>query len=224
MEIEAAHPIVKTFVRLYRDNAPRYKLTKDFYGLPRIDKTPESYPIRYRGLDRDALGPYSNSNDLAEIRMAELEKIGKCADGFLFSDETVRDVMSFALSPADYEVIWTKLASSRILAPAGFASASFDPTCFVGDHFSASCDCMLIPRWHGTDNDGTQFRDYFRQLNRFGLFCSPGAAQTFLDFYLSLDWTETGDYAIAEVFLKDGGEPSPSPDSLSAAGSPANEA
>jgi hypothetical protein len=224
MEIEAGHLIVKTFARLYRDYAPRYKLTKDFYGLPRIDKTPESYPMQYRGLDRDAFGPYNNSNDLAEIRMAELEKNGECEDGFLFSDETVRDVLSLALSPADYEVIWTKVASSRILAPAGFASAGFDPTYFLGDHFSASCDCMLVPRWHGTDKEGTQFREYFRRLNRFGLFSSPAAAQTFLNFYLSLDWTETGDYVVAEVFLKDGGEPLPATYGSSAAGSPSGEA
>lgn len=204
MEIEAGYLIVKNFARLYRDYAPRYMLTKDFYGLPRIDKTPESCPIQYRGLDRDALGPYTNSDDLAEIRMAELEKIGGCEDGFLFSDETVRAVLSLALAPADYEVIWTKVASSPILAPAGFMSAGFDPTYFEGDHFSASCDCMLVPRWHGADKDGTQFAEYFRQLNRFGLFSSPDAAQSFLDFYLSFDWTETGDYAIAEVFLKHG--------------------
>ena len=211
MKIEAGYLIVKTFSRLYRDYAPRYKLTRDFYALPRIDRGPTSLSIQYRGLDRDALDPYTNSDDLAEIRMAELEKIGGCEDGFLFSDETLRDVLSLAQSPLDCEVIWTNVASSRIQAPAGFVSAGFDPTYFEGDHFSASCDCMLIPRWHGTDKNGTQFLEYFRQLNRFGLFSSPDAAQAFLDFYLSLDWTETGEYAIAEVFLKDGGKQPLSP-------------
>jgi hypothetical protein len=224
MTIEAGYLIVKTFERLYCDYAPRYKLTKDFYGLPRIDRTPKSFPIQYRGLDREALGPYTNSDDLAEIRMAELEKTGECEDGFLFTDETLRDVLSLAQSPFDYEVIWAKIASSPIQAPAGFVSVGFDPTYFDSDHFSASCDCMLIPRWHGTDKEGTRFLEYFCQLNRFGLFSSPDASQAFLDFYLSLDWTETGEYATAEVFLKDSGAPSPTPNGSLAVVSPSSEA
>ncbi len=60
---------------------------------------------------------------------------------------------------------------------------------------------MLIPRWHGTDEEGTLFLDHFSKLNRHGLFPTAQEAETFLKYYLSFDWTETGDYEIAEVFL-----------------------
>ncbi len=46
------------------------------------------------------------------------------------------------------------------------------------------------------------FLEHFRRLNRHGLFDTPEAAQAFLDYYRSFDWTETGDYVIAEVFLR----------------------
>ncbi len=42
---------------------------------------------------------------------------------------------------------------------------------------------------------------YFTQLNQCGLFDSATVAQEFLDYYLSLDWSERGDADIVEVFL-----------------------
>ena len=60
---------------------------------------------------------------------------------------------------------------------------------------------MLIPRWHGTDEEGTLFLKYFKQLNSFGLFNSIENAKEFLEYYLSFDWTERGEFYITEVFL-----------------------
>jgi hypothetical protein len=87
-------------------------------------------------------------------------------------------------------------------APAGFSSIGFEPPFFYSDHFSASCDCMLVPRWHGTDKEGALFKEYFQMLNQYGLFADPLTAERFLKYYLSFDWTETGDYCITEVFIK----------------------
>jgi len=53
-----------------------------------------------------------------------------------------------ALDPVDYEAVWTRIAHLGIAEPKGFKSIGYEPTYFTGDHFSASCDCMLIPRWH----------------------------------------------------------------------------
>jgi len=41
----------------------------------------------------------------------------------------------------------------------------------------------------------------FSRLNSSGLFGDIATAQAFLDYYLSFDWTETGDYTIAEVWV-----------------------
>jgi hypothetical protein len=202
MEIEAGYLIVKTYPNLYQEYAQRYKLTKAFYALPRIDRSPNNYEIQYRGLDRDALDPYKDSKKLAEIRMAELEENNECTDGFLFLPSTVKDVLSYLDNADAYEVIWTKIAKSSHPIPEQFLSIGFEPSYFVGDHFSASCDCMLIPRWHGSDEEGTLFDDYFRKLNKYGLFEAPDTALAFLDYYLSFDWTETGEYEIVEVFIK----------------------
>jgi len=45
--------------------------------------------------------------------------------------------------------------------------------------------------------------EYFKQLNQYGLFPSSEQAKKFLDFYLSFDWTETGEYEVAEIFIKE---------------------
>jgi len=203
MEIEAGFLIVKTFPKLYLDYAQRYELSKPFYALPRIDLDPDDYEIQYRGLDRDVLDAYSDSDNLAEIRMCELEKDNKCEDGFLFTQADVNDVMGYLTDPTIYEIIWTRISKSDHKPPDGFISIGFEPSYFVGDHFSASCDCMLIPRWHGTDNEGILFKDYFNKLNKHGLFETHDIAKSFLDFYLSFDWTETGEYEISEVFIKE---------------------
>jgi hypothetical protein len=200
--IDSGFLIVKTFHRLFRDYSARYSLSRDLYAMPRIDRKPEDYWIQYRGLDRDALDPYTDSEVLAEIRMAELEKEGKCRDGFLFNLDDIRSVLDFLEDKKDYEIIWTKTIQSRSIPPEGYSTVGFEPTYFTGDHFSAACDCMLFPRWHGTDKEGTLFIDHFRKLNQDGLFNTEEEASEFLKYYLSYEWTETGEYEIAEVFVK----------------------
>ena len=59
---------------------------------------------------------------------------------------------------------------------------------------------MCFPRWHGTDPEGALFLSYFQRLNAKGLFDEPDVASAFLSFYLSFEWTEKGDYYIAEVW------------------------
>ena len=202
MDVQAGFLIVKTYPRLYRDYAQRYDLRVPFYALPRVDKQPAESPIQYLGLDRDALDPYDKSDNLAEIRMDELLKEGKCSEsGFIVSPDYVLEVRKFVSDPLDYEEVWTRIEGVSQEPPLGYVSVGYEPTYFSGDHFSASCDCMIFPRWHGTDREGTLFLEHFRELNAFGLFASAEAASSFLIYYLSFDWTETGDYEIAEVFV-----------------------
>lgn len=196
--------IVKPYATLYRKYMGRYKLTSDYYAIPRVDRTPEQSPIQYRGVDRDALSDYEKSDTLAEVRMAELVVEGRCEEGFLFADADLNEVLALLPSDAEYEVVWTRIAGVTVDPPVGFEAIGFEPTFFIGDHFSASCDCLLIPRWHGTDKEGTLFAEHFRRLNAYGLFGTAVEAKVFLDFYLSFDWTETGEYSIAEVFLPPG--------------------
>ena len=201
--IDAGLLIVKTFERLYADYKDRYALTRDYYAMPRIDREPRQSPIQYRGLDRDALDDYADSGLDAEVLLALLALERGAVNGIVFSPGDAQQVFEM-LGPLqiDYEILWTRIAGSNVEPPGGYCSAGYDPTYFSGDHFSASCDCMLIPRWHGTDEAGELFLPFFHQLNAYGLFENPEVAQEFLDYYLSFDWTERGDFVIAEVFLR----------------------
>jgi hypothetical protein len=195
--------IVKNYPAIYREYVDKYKIVKDIYGIPRKDLLPSDQKIQYRGIDRDALNPNENSGFRSEIKMSELELQKKCDCGFLFDKSTVQEVYDLLEEQAvDYEIIWSRIAGSNGLIPEGFTSIGFEPSYFVGDHFSASCDCMIIPRWHGTDEEGTLFLEYFQKLNKYGLFNKPEETNNFLKYYLSFDWTETsGHYEIVEVFI-----------------------
>jgi hypothetical protein len=206
VEVEAGFLVVKTFSRLYIEYRERYQLRRDVYAVPRVDREPAEAAIEYRGLDRDALEEYGNhSKTDTEIQLVLLEVDRRAVDGIVFSQDDARELHSL-LGPlqADYEIIWSRLATSRARPPDGFSAIGFEATYFTGDHFSPSCDCMLFPRWHGTDEEGELFLPHFRQLNAHGLFATPAAAQEFLRYYRSFDWTEIdpeGGWGIAEVFI-----------------------
>ncbi len=203
---EAGFLIVKTYQRLYREYSGRYGLDHDFYAIPRVDREPQQATVQYRGLDRDAMNEGGsnavyNNNSLAEIRMEELAKLGKCCMGFTFSLEDAKDAFSYVEDQADREIIWARTVVSNDTPPSDYASIGFEPTDFWTDHFAPQCDCMLIPRWHGSDNEGTLFSGHFRKLNRYGLFVTPDDALEFLEYYLKFDWTEHWEYEVAEVFI-----------------------
>jgi hypothetical protein len=208
--------IVKKFEVLYEEYKERYNLTSDCYAIPRIDRLPINYRIQYRGIDRESLTPNDKyPRNLAEIRLARLDAQRKYNHPDIYYNELilVGDFIDINLldemftllgdDESKYEAIFVKKAEISCKIPRSFSSIGFEPSYFYSDHFSASCDCMLFPRWHGTDEDGTLFLNYFNQLNLFGLFNSIKIAKEFLDYYLSFDWTETGDYYITEILLKD---------------------
>jgi hypothetical protein len=202
---DAGYLIVKTYATIYHEHAQRYNSTKDHnwgYDISRIDASPDKCKIQYHGIDRDALNGYRESNILAEIRMDELEETRQCLEGFIFSIDDLNSILSYLENSENYEVIWVRIAGSCAKPPENFISAGFEPTYFGGNHFSALYNCMFLPRCHGTDSEGILFKDYFNQLNEYGLFSSVDLAETFLDFYLSFDWTEHfGEYFITEVFV-----------------------
>ncbi|MGH7280799.1 MAG: hypothetical protein ACRELY_04695, partial [Polyangiaceae bacterium] len=140
---------------------------------------------------------------LAEMRMLELK--GKEIDGtedFLTTYELAVDVLGWTKEEGseDYEIVWARIVDRADAPPSNFERLGFEPTYFMGDHFSAICDCMCFPRWHGTDPEGKLFRSHFDRLNTNGLFDDARTASEFLAYYLTIDWTERGEYEIAEVW------------------------
>jgi len=86
-------------------------------------------------------------------------------DGFLGTLEQAMDVLRWAHeeTPEAYEVAWARVAGTSEAPPAGFVLLGFEPSYFTGDHFSAVCDCLCFPRWHGTDPEGTLFSECRRR-------------------------------------------------------------
>ena len=203
--LESGFLIVKNYSRMYRDYAPRYKLTRDIYGVPRIDRNADEFPKKYRGTGRNPLMENEQYGELAEIRLAEIRKSGKCSEysSLIWEYRDALDVYSWVEPKEDYEIICARVADTLHEPPLGFMSVGFEPTYFDGDHFSAIADCMFFPEWHGTDfEEGTLFLDYYSKLNQFGLFDSALEALEFTRYYISFDWTETPPYAITETFIQ----------------------
>jgi len=204
-EISSGFLIVLRFDALYQAYVARYASSRDWYAIPRVDRSWHDTRVRYRGLDRDALQANEvRPENLTEIFLAELERKGRCASDFLFTLDDVTAAVSWLEEDARrYEVIWARELGRPDLPPVGYERLGVEPGYFLTDHFSPSCDCMMFPRWHGTDPDGVLFVEHFRRLNQNGLFDSVEDAERFVEFYVSFDWTETAPcdgYAIVEVF------------------------
>jgi hypothetical protein len=200
VKITCGFLVVKRFEPLFREFAAKPEFDRRIYAVPVHGDDPAAAAIRYSGLDRDAVQPYATGT-LAESRMAELDP-EDAHGGFLRSLDDAYEVQRWAEeeAPGVHEVVWARVAGEFVAPPAGFERLGCEPSYFSGDHFSAVCDCMCFPRWHGTDPEGVLFREHFERLNRHGLFESAQEASAFLAFYLSFDWTETGEYEIAEVW------------------------
>jgi hypothetical protein len=201
--------VVKTYKRQYRDWlvdwVTKPDLIPDIYALPRPDRQPGDYNLKYRGMDRDEISIDHKHRTLASLRVEDLIEEGKAADGIFTNQSDALDLVTYLDEGdrLDYEIIWAKVADSPIVPPTGYRTVGFEATYFLGDHFSAQCDCMLFPRWHGTDDEGTLFLEHFHKLNSYGMFDSIQDARNFLEYYRSFDWTEIGEYVIAEVFIPD---------------------
>src|SRR5436190_2316546 len=194
--MDAGFLIVKRFAVLYGEFASRSEFDRAIYALPLFGTGPERLSVAYNGLDRDPLSAYPNDPALAaEMRMAELESNGRCEDSFLADQEGVVDVLAWCEGerPGVYEPVWARVAGGTAVPPAGYAKAGYEPSYFPNGYFSAVCDCMCFPRWHGTDPEGVLFHEHFQRLNQYGLFRDSNHAAEFLKYYLSFDWIERGD-------------------------------
>jgi hypothetical protein len=203
---EAGFLIEWTFEALYRSFASGNAKESDWgiYAIPVAGTQPDHVAVRYRGLDRLWRQLFGS---LADIRITELKEEGRYYSGMFQFLEDAQEILAWfdyetPGASKDLEITWTRLAGRSIQPPPGFRFIGNEPNYFGGDWFSPISDCMCFPRWHGTDREGVLFADWFSTLNTQGLFDTKEDAQNFLKFYLSFDWTERGDYRIAEVWVQ----------------------
>jgi adenylate kinase family enzyme len=186
-DIKCGYLIVKKFDILYKKYAAEYDLKKTIYGIPRIDVSYENCNCKYFGLDRE----YYYNDDITDEDETD----------FIYDYYNALETLN-NLNDDNYELIWTRLADSGVGSLPEFISIGYEPTYFYGDHFSIICDSLFIPRWHGTDDEGTAFQEYFNSLNKFGLFNFLEEAERFKEYYSTFEWAETGTFYVAEVFMR----------------------
>jgi hypothetical protein len=216
--LQSGFLLVKTFESLYRAferPTPRHVA---LYSVPRRGLEPDVAPKKYRGIFRHPLWASSwllgrrftrcsNGRILgtplakraASLAITYLASHGRAEDNFICSLCDALDVRSLLGNPEEWEIIWVARTEARVKPPPFTWRLGFEPSHFYPDHFSAVCDCLCFPKWHGTDKEGTLFEDHHARLNEHALFDSAEDAAAFLRFYLSHDWTETGNYSITEV-------------------------
>jgi hypothetical protein len=206
--------IVKRFETLYRSWEHRCPRGEGIYSLPEEGIEPEAVARKYRGTDREPLEGLSlevmariirnnpSSIDINErAAMLAIHYLTQGEHGLpFFTLDQVRDVYLTLGNPTKWEIIWVSIYQADIEPPPQTSLLGYEPCWFPDDGFSAICDCMCFPRWHGTDEEGTLFAGFHARLNENGLFNSPYDAKEFLDFYQSQDWTETGEYTIVAVY------------------------
>ena len=202
--------IVRPYAWLYQRFWKPAEPDQFIYAIPRKGADPDSNEKRYHGISREPLQAwFEELRDTPHVKIPEdlraasalrlLEDDGRSAEDFIFDAADAGEIFSKLDHPNSWELIWAANADAPIAEPAHTRLLGFDPTWFYDDHFSAIADSMCFPMWHGTDQDGTLFQEYFSRLNEYSLFPSADLAKEFLEFYLSFDWTETGDYLIAKI-------------------------
>jgi hypothetical protein len=205
--------IVKTFERLWEEFSKPWDGPGNVYGIPKKGMSPSRAKKRYRGIDRDPLEPFSDKDvellgdtvaprieAAAQRTLAELEEQGRVVPNFMRSPDDARAVFALLERLATFEIIWARdYLDDHDPAAGATCLLGYEPSYLRPDHFSAVADCLFLPRWHGTDKEGKLFKPYFDSLNENGLFNSAAEALTFLDYYRSFDWTETGAWVITEV-------------------------
>jgi hypothetical protein len=217
MNYQPGFLLVKPFPVLY---AAFYRPADvPIYAIPVAGVSAAAVSKQYRGIDREPLEPWTTEmlefaskhgdfggipappaeEKTACLALAELEVLGRADRDFVYNFDDALRLQSLLESPRGRELIWAAPTECNARPPVNSELLGFEPTWFDGDHFSALCDCMCFPRWHGTDVEGTLFQRYFERLNQHALFASARDAEEFLAFYRSHDWTETGDYVVAEI-------------------------
>ena len=219
--------VVQPFDVLYAEFAAKPKFNLEIYALPRYGTSPQSVLKHYHGLDRSPLessGPAPPSHMhiaapepfdyfksatsvlAAQMRMHELEEEDRSFSGIIYDGEGLNDVLRWLAEEREhgYETLWARVAGSHAVPPAGYHCLGLEPSYFPGGFFSPVCDALCFPRWHGTDSEGVLFREHFDRLNRYALFDDPEAADAYLKHYLSIPWTERGEFEIAEVWARRG--------------------
>lgn len=211
--------IVKTFETMYREFKKPAQEYQVIYSIPRVGVLPEQMPKRYRGISRHVISAWDVKTDgippkypfpLDPVIASEpeacqatfaLQERGLVTDDFFSTIADTMTVFTLLRHQSSWEILWAADTDSGIVYPGAAELLGYEPTYFTSDHFSAISDCMCFPQWHGTDKEGVLFMPFHERLNAHALFATIPDAEEFLRFYLSHDWTETGDYTIAEVRL-----------------------
>jgi hypothetical protein len=192
--------LVRPARELYLEFQTKLELDIDIYGWPRKGRQFDAVGKSYHGTDRDPLG--GAGDELAEQRVDELENDKKAySDGLIFDLADVNSVRDYLSADGRYELIWAKEVTSADLTPAGFTSLGFEPTWFCSP-FSALCDCMFLPRWHGADPDNLDLIGHYDKLNAKGLFDTSTDAEAFLAHYLTFEWAEQPGAYTPYVFIE----------------------
>ncbi len=173
--------IVKKYDALYVEALPRFeKFESTPYGLPAKNKTMETY----KGIDREPL-EYTPDD---------------------FHEYAHESAIQFfdSLPKQDVDLLFIRAVGCHDPVPDGVSLLGYDTAWVFGhgacDGFSAVCDCMFLCRWHGCDNEGTEFVSEFQKLNNNGLFNCAKDAEEYLIHYLNQDWAEQGEYCIYEIY------------------------
>jgi hypothetical protein len=212
-EVTSGYLIERSFERMYVEFHRPADPGQIVYSIPRRGASPEASSKKYRGIARDPLHawfhelegtvPEPEEREAAtELRL--LEDAGRSADDFIDSLADAKRVWDKLRAPTHWELIWAGDCDAGIAPPPDTFLLGYEPTWFWGDHFSAISDCMCFPTWHGTDEEGVLFAEHHHRLNKHALYPTTEEARAFLQYYRSFDWTETGDYVIAEVRLVGG--------------------
>ena len=188
--IESSFCIVEKYEYAYKRELPRFqKVFKKNRVIP-------PYGPPYKETPRKGYFGIGNSPE-ADVGWWDYEDT-------IQSEQEAVEIRKELYSEESCDVVWFRVHGSVAAIPEGFELCGYDITFApeIEGAYSIINDCMFICTWHGCDEEGTAFIDYFNVLNTHGLFDDTDTALAYMRHYLSFDWSERGEYCICEIYRK----------------------
>jgi hypothetical protein len=185
LRIESGYFIAMKYEFLYPFYLENYSEKLSGYSIPQKHIEWHQMSIQYQGLDRER-GAYPHASDPQEKMRAsllDLQDKKSALNSLIFSQKCAQDLIALSTLPEIYEILWARRPSSAQPLPTGYQSLGWEAGDFTYGSSLVS-EAMHFPRWSGTDQDGTLYLKFYRQLNESGLFRTSSEAQAFADSYL----------------------------------------
>lgn len=216
--------ILKTFESIYSEYSHQFNPEEKFFIIPDEDIIDAEIGRKYSGIYRMPLAASRlNQSKLLENTEAvkyeelsaqdliyQLQEKNLAHGGFIFDYENALEIYEKIVNKDKYEIVWVKTIDEddESKHPPNSSIIGYDVSGFPHTHHSAIADHLFFTRWIELDSEEKLFEQFYKRLNKYGLFDTIDDACEFFAYYdyyagMSNSWPDESIRNIIEVWSVD---------------------